>query len=86
MKNRTRQRENRRIKHREEAIEKRNAYGNKDLTAYNAVRQIQTGGKADIELGTPHEYLYMTPTKRKKELFPGGGFTTPKNKKGRDAA
>ena len=46
MKNRKRQRDNRRIKQREERIDKRNNYGVKDLTAYNAVRQIRTNGKA----------------------------------------
>lgn len=46
MKNRKRQRDNRRIKQQEERIDKRNNYGVKDLTAYNAVRQIRTNGKA----------------------------------------
>lgn len=46
LKDRKRQRENRRIKQREERIDKRNNYGVKDLTAYNAVRQIRTNGKA----------------------------------------
>lgn len=82
MKNRARQRENRRTKHREEAIERRNAYGLKDLTPYNAVRQIQTGGRADIELGIPHEYLYTLPTKRKRQVIPGGGFSMQKITKG----
>lgn len=65
MKNRNRQRENRRIKEREERLSKRNAYGNKDLTAFNAIRKIQTGGKAEIDLGQNHEYLYKKPGKRK---------------------
>ena len=46
LKNRKRQRDNRRIKQREERIDKRNNYGVKDLTADNAVRQIRTNGKA----------------------------------------
>lgn len=50
MKNRKRQRENLRIKQREERIDKRNDYGVKDLTAYNAVQQIRTNGKAPIVL------------------------------------
>ena len=50
MKNRNRQRENRRKKAAEERVDKRNAYGVKDLTAYNAVQQIRTGGKATIAL------------------------------------
>lgn len=50
MKNRTRQRENRRKKHYEEKLSRRNAYGNKDMTAYNAVERIRTGGKAAIKL------------------------------------
>ena len=47
LKDRKRQRENRRIKQREERIDKRNDCGVKDLTAYNAVRQIMTNGKAN---------------------------------------
>lgn len=82
MKNRTRQRENRRIKEREMRLSKRNAYGNKDLTAYNAIRQIQTGGKAGIDLGQTHEYIYEKPTKRKKKPVPGGGFSMPAAKEG----
>ncbi|MGI6720937.1 MAG: hypothetical protein ACOX4I_00040 [Anaerovoracaceae bacterium] len=50
MKDRTRQRANRRRKHYEEKIEKRNAYGNRDLTVFNAVEQIRTHGKAEIRL------------------------------------
>ena len=34
----------------EEHLAKRNHYGNKDLTAYNAVQQIRTKGKAEITL------------------------------------
>mgnify|MGYP002674030752 CR=1 FL=1 len=47
LKDRKRQRENRRIKQREKLIDKRNDCGVKDLTAYNAVRQIMTNGKAN---------------------------------------
>lgn len=50
MKNRIKQRANRKLKIREEALDKRNHYGNKDLTAYNAVQQIRTKGKAEITL------------------------------------
>lgn len=50
MKNRTRQRENRRKKHYEEKISQRNAYGNKDLTVYNAVERMRKGDKAQIKL------------------------------------
>lgn len=50
LKDRKRQRENRRIKQIEERIDKRNNCGEKDLTAYNAVRQIMTNGKANIVL------------------------------------
>ena len=50
MKNRIRQRENRRKKSMEERLDKRNACGVKDLTAYNAVQQIRTNGKATIAL------------------------------------
>lgn len=50
LKDRKRQRENRRIKQREERIDKRNDCGVQDLTAYNAVRQIMTNGKANIVL------------------------------------
>lgn len=50
MKNRERQRANRRKRVREERLDKCNAYGVKDLTAYNAVQQIRTGGKATIAL------------------------------------
>ena len=47
LKDRKRQRENRRIKQREKLIDKRNDCGVKDLTDYNAVRQIMTNGKAN---------------------------------------
>ena len=50
MKNRTKQRANRKMKEMEEHLDKRNHYGNKDLTAYNAVQQIRTKGKAEITL------------------------------------
>ena len=46
-----RRRANRRKKHEQEALlEMRNMYGRKDLTAYNAVLQIRTNGKAEIRL------------------------------------
>ncbi len=50
MRNRERQRRNRKLKRLEKRLEKQNAYGAKDLTAYNAVEQIRTGGRAAIVL------------------------------------
>ena len=50
MKNRIKQRSNRKLKAMEERLDKRNHYGNKDLTVYNAVQQIRTNGKAEIAL------------------------------------
>ncbi len=50
MKNRKKQRENRKLKIQEEMLDKRNSCGVKDLTAYNAVQQIRTNGKAAITL------------------------------------
>ena len=50
MKNRKKQRENRRLKHQEERIEKYSGWGYKDLTPYNAIRQIESHGKANIAL------------------------------------
>ncbi len=50
MKNRVRQRANHKKKVREQMLERRNDYGAKDLTAYNAVNRIRTGGKAAIVL------------------------------------
>ena len=50
MKNRIKQRANRKLKIREEALDKRNACGIKDLTAYNAVQQIRSNSKAPIAL------------------------------------
>lgn len=50
MKDRKRQRENRRLKSKEELIDRRNHCGVKDLTAYNAVLQIKTNGRAPIVL------------------------------------
>ncbi len=49
MKNRERQRANRRLRRQEERIDRRNAYGAKDLTAYNAVQRLRTKGRASIE-------------------------------------
>ena len=46
-----RRRANRRKKYQREALlEMKNMYGNKDLTAYNAVLQIRTNGAAEIRL------------------------------------
>ncbi len=50
VKNRKRQRENKKLKSKEEILDKRNGCGIKDLTAYNAVLQIRTQGKATIAL------------------------------------
>ena len=50
MKSRTKQRENRKLKKAEELLNKRNDFNVKDLTAYNAVLQIKTNGKATIVL------------------------------------
>ena len=50
MKNRMKQRANRKLKLQEERLEKRNHCGAKNLTAYNAVQQIRTRGKAEIAL------------------------------------
>ncbi len=50
MKNRIRQRENRRKIVMEERLDKCNACGVKDLTAYNAVQKIRTNGRATIAL------------------------------------
>ena len=50
MKNRIKQRANRKLKEQEARLDKRNHYGTKDLTAYNAVQQIRTHGKAAIAL------------------------------------
>lgn len=50
MKVRTAQRKNRKLKHREERIRKRDFCGVRDLTLFNTVEQIRTGGKAEIAL------------------------------------
>ena len=50
MKDRKRQRENHRIKNREELLEKKSMCGYKDLTPYNAVLRMKKGNKADIAL------------------------------------
>lgn len=50
MRDRQKQRELRRKQKKEEIIDKRNGYGIKDLTAYNAVLQIRTNNKANIVL------------------------------------
>ena len=50
MKNRVKQRENRKIKHQEELLDKRSLYGYRDLTPYNAVLQIKSDGQALILL------------------------------------
>ncbi len=50
MKDRKRQRQNRKLKHHEEALDKRNSTGDKDLTPYNAVLKMNTNGKAAIVL------------------------------------
>ena len=50
MKDRKKQRENRKLKHKEEMIDKHNSFDNKDLTPYNAVLQMRTNEKAAIAL------------------------------------
>jgi hypothetical protein len=50
IKSRDRQRANRRLKHKEELLDKKNDLGVKDLTAYNAVKQMVTNGKVAIVL------------------------------------
>ncbi len=50
MKDRKKQRENRKLKHKEEMIDKHNSFGIKDLTPYNAVLQMRTKDKAAIAL------------------------------------
>ena len=47
---RAQQRANRRKKHYEEKLARRNSCGMKDLTPYNAVQQMRTNGKAEIAL------------------------------------
>ena len=48
IKDRKRQRLNRRLKHKEELLDKKNDLGVKDLTAYNAVKQMVTNTKGII--------------------------------------
>ena len=48
IKDRKRQRLNCRLKHKEELLDNKNDLGVKDLTAYNAVKQMVTNGKASI--------------------------------------
>jgi len=50
IKTRERQRANRKIKHKEKLLDKKNDLGIKDLTAYNAVKQMVTNGKVEIAL------------------------------------
>ncbi len=50
MKDRKKQRENRKLKQKEEMIDKHNSFGNKDLTPFNAVLQMRTKDKAAIAL------------------------------------
>ena len=50
MKDRKRQRENRRKKHPEASLDRRNGFGAHDLTAYNAVNRIRCGSKTEIVL------------------------------------
>lgn len=50
MKDRNRQRENRRLKQKEQLLDRYNGYGNKDLTAYNAVLLMKTNGNAQLSL------------------------------------
>ena len=50
IKSRERQRANRKLKHKEELLDKKNDLGIKDLTAYNAVKQMITNGREVIAL------------------------------------
>ena len=50
MKDRKRQRKNRKLKHHEEALDRRSSTGYKDLTPYNAVLKMKTNGKSEIVL------------------------------------
>lgn len=50
MRDRKKQRELRRQRKREEGIGRENFYGNKDLTAYNAVQRIRTNGRSTLVL------------------------------------
>lgn len=50
IKNRIRQRANWKLKRKEELLDKKNGHGVTDLTAYNAVKQIVTQGKATLVL------------------------------------
>ena len=51
MRDRAKQRENRKKKRQLQALlDVRNMYGQKDLTAYNAVLQMRTNGQAEIRL------------------------------------
>lgn len=50
MNNRERQRANRRLKNKEDLLDKKNLLGVKDLTAYNAVKHIVLQDKATIVL------------------------------------
>lgn len=50
MRDRKQERENRRLRHWKEKLEKRSETGYKDLTPYNAALQIKTNGKANIVL------------------------------------
>lgn len=50
MKNRMKQRTNRRLKNKEEMLDKRNGCSIKYLTAYNAVAHMKFGDKAEVVL------------------------------------
>lgn len=66
IKDRKRQRLNRRLKHKEELLDKKNDLGVKDLTAYNAVKQMVTNGKASIVYGDrpPGNWRYFITQKK----------------------
>lgn len=50
MKDRKRQRENQKMKHHEELLDKRSGYGYKDLKPYNAVIRMKSGENAPVAL------------------------------------
>ena len=61
IKDRKRQRLNRRLKHKEELLDNKNDLGVKDLTAYNAVKHMETNGKASIAVSYTHLRAHETP-------------------------
>lgn len=71
IKNREHQRANRRLKNKEELLDRKNSLGVKDLTAYNAVKQIATNGKASIAWKLTTGKLVVFYYKKKGAIFYG---------------